>query len=77
MGMSDISRKNKFEIFFCDFDEAHYCGDWCGLAVCEFEGREESCDVKRNFFVELIFEAGDPGGEIVHFFFAVVFVRDD
>ena len=75
--MSDISRKNKFQIFFCDFDKAHDCGDWCGAAVCDFEGWEKSCDVKRDFFIEVIFKGGDPSREFAHFFFAVVFVGDD
>ena len=73
----NIPRENKFQIFFCDFDEAQYCWDWCWVAVCEVEGWEKAGYVKRNFFVVLIFECGDPGGEFSYFFFAVVFLRDD
>ena len=73
----NISRENKFKVFFCDFDEAQNCWDWCRVAVCEVEGWEKAGDVERDFFVVLIFEGGDPGGEFPHFLFAVVFVRDN
>ena len=73
----NIPRENKFKVFFCNFNEAKDCVDGRGVAVCKLEGREKAGDVKRDFFVVLIFQGSDPGGEAAHFFFAVVFLRDD